>query len=106
MGKRRAEQSGVHYAIALRMIVDAHFKNPLTYQPDIGSPQALRLLTATVATRYGAATMDDHSTALPVEEQANTATASGEAVGTWSFYFWWFTNPSAALAGRSGCEMD
>ena len=105
--KRRAEQSSVHYSTLLRMIVQTHLRNPLTYTNQIlVVRKEIRRLTAPNPSRYGAPTMDNHCIALPVEERSTTATASGEAVGTWSFYFWWFTTPSAALAGRSGCEMD
>ncbi len=31
--KRQAERSGAHYTTLLRMIVQAHLNNPLTYRP-------------------------------------------------------------------------
>jgi len=37
--KRRAERSGVQYSTVLRMIVQAHLRNPLTYRPDVSRPK-------------------------------------------------------------------
>lgn len=37
--KRQAEGSGAHYSTLLRMIVQAHLRNPLTYQPDVRRPK-------------------------------------------------------------------
>ncbi len=33
--KRQAERSGAHYTTLLRMIVQAHLRNPLTFRPDM-----------------------------------------------------------------------
>lgn len=65
-------------------------------------------LTATCAVRYAALTMEDANVTLPVEDARMRTNATGCSCIplSSSWYYFWFTNPPAALAGRFGCTGE
>jgi len=61
----------------------------------------LALLTNSELPGYPASVMNTQETIPPVVEHMET---SGSASASWlsSFYYYWFSNPPAVLAGRFG----
>lgn len=67
-----------------------------------------RGLTDIGAVRYAALTMEETTMTLPVEDvQVHTDATGGSCSPlSSSWYYFWFTNPPAALAGRFGCTRE
>ena len=65
-------------------------------------------LTAITGVRYAALTMEDANVNLPVEDLQERTGAMSDLCAplSTSWYYFWFTNPPAALAGRFGCTRE